>query len=319
MADATHAGWIHDFLTSLRSEKDASQHTLDAYARDLHDFRAHVLQRKADMLLVDAACLMEYIASLQGEKGLSASSVARKRSAIRQFFRFLYSEQYRKDNPAVHLKAPRPVRQLPTVLSHEEVDSLLQWIAEDERPVGRRLYALLEILYAGGLRVSELVSLQKNQLHVDTLPDGTRYHYMLIRGKGGKERVAPLHERAVNALRAYMPFRELCGASGAVLAAHTKEYLFPSESGAGHLTRQRFGQLLKELALEVGLDPEKVHPHALRHSFATHLLAGGADLRVIQELLGHSDIATTQIYTHVQPSHLQEVVFTKHPLAKKKA
>lgn len=305
--------WIDDFLMSLRAEKDASVHTVDAYARDLKDFHAYVREKKADILLLDAQFLAGYIGFLQSKLKLSPSTVARKRSAVRQFYRFLYSERHRKDNPAVHLKAPKPVRTLPNVLSHEEVDSLLQWIAEDERPVGRRLYALLEILYAGGLRVSELVSLRKNQLHVDTLPDGTKYHYMMIQGKGGKERIAPLHERAVNALKAYMPFREACFSEA--LPERSKDFLFPSESEAGHLTRQRLGQLLKELALEVGLDPEKVHPHALRHSFATHLLEGGADLRVIQEFLGHSDISTTQIYTHVQPSHLQEVVFTKHPLA----
>ena len=307
--------WIQDFLISLRAEKDASAHTVDAYLRDLNDLFSYVQKKGEDILTLSAVFLTGYVTSLQTERALSAPSVARKRSAIRQFYKFLLSEGYRKDNPAMHLKAPRPVRNLPTVLSHEEVDSLLQWIAADERPVGKRLYALLEILYAGGLRVTELVSLRKNQLHVDTLPDGTRYHYMLIKGKGGKERVAPLHERAVNALKAYMPYRELCG-NGGELPAQSKDYLFPSESSAGHLTRQRLGQLLKELALEVGLDPDKVHPHALRHSFATHLLAGGADLRVIQELLGHSDISTTQIYTHVQPSHLQEVVFVKHPLAK---
>jgi integrase/recombinase XerD len=307
--------WINDFLISLRSEKDASAHTLDAYLRDIQDLFGYVQKKREDLLTLNAACLTGYVTSLQTERGLSVSTVARKRSAVRQFFKFLLSEGYRKDNPALHLKAPRPVRALPTVLSHEEVDGLLKWIAEDERPVGKRLYALLEILYAGGLRVSELVSLRKHQLHVDTLPDGTKYHYMLIKGKGGKERIAPLHERAVNALRAYMPYRELCVAQAA--QADKNDFLFPSESEAGHLTRQRFGQLLKELALEVGMDPEKVHPHALRHSFATHLLAGGADLRVIQELLGHSDISTTQIYTHVQPDHLKEVVFSKHPLAKR--
>lgn len=312
---AVWRGWLGDFLLALRSEKDASAHTLDAYQRDMLDFFVFMQQQGWDVERIDAAQLGSYIVYMQQTRKLSAPTVARKRSAVRQFFKFLYSEGHRSDNPAIHLKAPKSARSLPTVLSHDEVDSLLQWIAADERPVGRRLYALLEILYAGGLRVSELVSLRKTQLHVDDLPDGTRYHYMLIKGKGGKERVAPLHERAVLALRTYIPYRELCVGESAQAAKN--DFLFPSESSAGHLTRQRLGQLLKELALEVGIDPVKVHPHALRHSFATHLLEGGADLRVIQELLGHSDISTTQIYTHVQPKHLQEVMLSKHPLSKK--
>ncbi len=307
--------WIDDFLLSLQSEKDASKHTLEAYRRDLNDFHAYLFTHGHSNSDCTEADLTRYIATLTSTHKLASSTIARKRSAIRQFFRFLISEQYRTDNPARHLEGPKITRNLPNILSKEEITLLLEAIAHDERPEGKRLCALLEILYASGLRVSELVALRKSQLHYDTMPDGRRYHFVLIRGKGGKERIAPLHDRAVEALKTYMPYRD--NFITPKTPHQDKDYLFASPCKEGFLTRQRFGQILKELAQDAGLDPTKVHPHALRHSFATHLLEGGADLRVIQELLGHSDISSTQIYTHVDTKHLKEVVFTKHPLAKK--
>lgn len=308
--------WIDDFLIAQQSEKNASMNTLDAYQRDLLDFHEGLAAKKLTALTCVEADITAYIAQLSSKHHLAPSSIARKRSAVRQFFKFLVSEEYRTDNPARYLEAPKQARTLPNVLSQEEVQQLLDAIALDERPEGKRLHAMLEVLYASGLRVSELVALRKSQLRMETLPDGTKYHYVLVKGKGSKERIAPLHARAVEALHAYMPHRERFITDK---TPHLdKDYLFASPCKEGYLTRQRFGQILKELALDAGLNPDKVHPHALRHSFATHLLANGADLRIIQELLGHSDISTTQIYTHVDTTHLKEVVFTKHPLAKKK-
>jgi integrase/recombinase XerD len=306
---------ICDFLDACRAEKDASAHTLEAYARDLEMLHLYLCEKDLDTEHCTTADLQAYLQFLSATKHYATSTLSRHRSAIKQFFIFLHKEGYREDNPARHLEGPKNVRGLPNVLTREEVALLLAAITQDERPDGVRLRAMLEVLYAGGLRVSELVSLRKKQLRKDILPDGSPYHFILLRGKGDKERIAPLHPRAVVALEAYM---QLQGGFITPKTVHLdKEFLFPSPCKEGHLTRQRFGQLLKHLACDAGVDPEKVHPHALRHSFATHLLHNGADLRIIQTLLGHSDISTTQIYTHLDKAHLQQVMQEKHPLAKK--
>ena len=233
-------------------------------------------------------------------RGLSAATASRRRSAIRQFYRFALAEGWRKDDPSRRLEAPRRGRPLPRVLTREEMEALLKAAGAEERASGVRLVCLMELTYASGLRVSELLNLKLEAVARDPA-------YLVVRGKGGKERLAPLNGPAREAIKAWLPLRE----------PQDSPWLFPSRGSTGRLTPRRFDQLLRDAALKAGLDPARVSPHVLRHAFATHLLEGGADLRVLQTLLGHADIATTQIYTHVAGDRLAEVVRTKHPLAKK--
>ncbi|HRJ01680.1 MAG TPA: tyrosine-type recombinase/integrase, partial [Hyphomonas sp.] len=238
------------------------------------------------------------------ERGLAPASQARKLSALRRFFRFLFEEGDRKDDPTAKLDGPSPARDIPDVLSREEVTRLIEACGEDAR-----LTCLVELLYGAGLRASELVSLT-----LGSLPrrKGGRWVSgdIIIRGKGGRERLCPLGRPALAALSNWLEERQSGDGK-----ARAEDFVFPSRGASGHLTRRRLGQLLEQLALEAGLDPSRVHPHALRHAYATHLLAGGADLRAVQTLLGHADIATTQIYTHVLTDELQELLETAHPLA----
>ncbi len=296
------------FLEMLAAERGASSNTLDGYRRDLDDFR----QQGRSLAAATSAEIREYVASL-AKRGFAASSQARRLSALRQFFRFLIDEGERGDDPTAATDRPKTRRPLPTVLSAEEVDRLLaaaRGSAEDtECPAGRRVAALrtralLELLYATGLRVSELVSLPASAAR-------SGRPYLIVRGKGGRERVVPLNEAAKGAVEAYV-----AAVSGA--GRELGRWLFPAASKEGHLTRQAFARDLKAVAARAGLDPAKLSPHVLRHAFATHLLAGGADLRAVQTLLGHADIATTQIYTHVLDERLQELVAGHHPLAARK-
>jgi integrase/recombinase XerD len=304
-----------DFLGTLRAERNASRHTINSYGNDLEDLECYLTRHNASLLTADYALLNSYIMQLNaGNNKLGASSIARRISAIRGLFTYLSSERIREDNPAIHLERPKQESHLPNVLTQEEINQLLALYATSADPKALRLHALLHVLYASGLRVSELVALKKSQLEYIVKNDGVKFHFMRIKGKGGKERIAPLNNTALAALEAYLPYRALFAADESGL----KDWVFPSHSKQGHLTRQRFGQLLKELSPDTAIAPEKLHPHALRHSFATHLLNGGADLRVVQELLGHSDISTTQIYTHVMQERLHSVVENMHPLAKKR-
>jgi integrase/recombinase XerD len=299
---------IEDFLAMMQAERSASRHTLDAYRRDLTQLSEFLARTGMSLDRASSSALGEFFDALSGEEALSAASVARKLSSVRHFFKFLVSESIRDDNPAAHLEAPKRKKSLPRTLSKEEVNRLLECAAEHDSEEGIRLHALLHILYASGLRVSELVELKLSALQISER-GGQSVAWLMVRGKGGKERIAPLHEQAVRAIHRYLRIRrEFEGEK-------ESGWFFPSHSGSGHLTRQRLGQMLKSLALKAGLDPESVHPHTLRHSFASHLLEGGADLRVVQELLGHADIATTQIYTHVLREHLERLVQTHHPLA----
>jgi integrase/recombinase XerD len=295
----------------LVAERGAARNTREAYARDLHDahdFLTHSRGTPLDRASSDD--LRDYLAHL-GSGGIKAKSavrtVQRRLSALRQYYRFLVSEGMRLDDPSSVLDRPKPGRPLPKILSEGDVSLLLAAAARRGGPEGRRLTALLEILYASGLRVSELVGLPVGAL----LRDGRA---LLVKGKGGKERLVPLSEPARDALAAYLPDRPYFMVPGR--EAKQKLVLFPSRSGAGVLTRQRLGQLLKELALEAGIDPAKVSPHVLRHCFATHLLDHGADLMAVQKMLGHADIGTTQIYTHVAGERLARAVTQHHPLAK---
>ncbi len=305
------SGHITDFLNMMRSEGGASRHTLEAYRRDLSQFSEWIGRRGKTLEAVSRADIEAFVTDLTTVQHLAASSCNRKLSCIRHFYRYLASENIRDDDPSLFIDSPKKGRHLPNTLSKEEVRQLIDAAAAGESPERLRLHALLQILYASGLRVSELVSLKLQSLRVGRRND-REIAWLEVRGKGGKERIVPLHNDAVRALYAYLKIRSsfMQGESG---------WFFPSSGREGHLTRQRFGQLLKSLAIDAGIEPEKVHPHALRHSFASHLLAGGADLRVVQELLGHADIATTQIYTHVLDERLERLVLEHHPLAREDA
>lgn len=303
----THGG-IDDFLDMMRAERHAAAHTVDAYRRDLEHLRAWLGARGTALAAADREDLEAYVAALAAQEKLAASTCARKLSCIRHFFRFLASESARVDDPAAFIASPKQGKSLPHALTQDETLRLLDAAGEDASPEGLRLHALLHMLYASGLRVSELVGLTLGQIQIGA-KDGAGQAFLLVRGKGGKERMTPLHDAAVRALHAYLTVRKS-------FAARETGWLFPSRGRGGHLTRQRCGQMLKELAMKAGMDPANIHPHAFRHSFASHLLAGGADLRVVQELLGHADIATTQIYTHILPERLERLVHDHHPLAR---
>jgi len=289
---------IEAFLEMLVAERGAARNTLAAYAVDLADFAAHAAARGAAASGADAALLQDYMAGLH-RAGLSARTAARRLSALRQFHRFLLREGVRGDDPTALLDAPRLRPALPKYLAESEVDGLLQAAARRPGRPGAVALAALEILYATGLRVSELLSLKRSALSGDAA-------VLLVRGKGGKERIVPLSEPARSAAAA------LVAASGEAMKGAV--WLFPGRDQRHAMTRQGFALLLKQVALDAGLDPARVSPHVLRHSFASHLLARGADLRSLQLLLGHADIATTQIYTHVLAERLQRLVEAHHPL-----
>jgi len=299
-----NASLIEAFLDMMSAERGASRNTLAAYRRDLIDLAAMVPLRAATR-----DDLKKYLATLVAS-GMAASSQARRLSAYRQFFAFLYSEGRRPDDPTNAIEAPRRQRPLPKVLSAEDVTKLIEaaTVGAAHSAEGRRLLAMLEILYAGGLRVSELVSLPLSAAR-------SRDGFILVRGKGNKERLAPLNVHAQAAIAAWLEVRDEALPSGVKIS----KYLFPSRSADGHITRRRCHQMLKALAVKAGIDPDKLSPHVLRHAFATHLVEGGADLRSVQTMLGHADIATTQIYTHVAKDRLSSVVSSAHPLGRGKS
>jgi integrase/recombinase XerD len=296
-------GEAEAFLEMMAVERNASPNTLAAYERDLVD--AHgFLAARGGLMGAEAQAVEAYFADLAG-RGLSASTAARRRSALRQFYRFCLEEGWRKDDPCRRVEAPKKGRPLPKVLSREEVERLIAAAGAKDGAQGLRLACLIELTYASGLRVSELTALKLDALARDPA-------FLVVKGKGGKERLAPLNEAARTAVKAYLEIR-----SGFVPKGDAANpWLFPSRGAGARLTRRRLGQLLDEAAAAAGIDPARVSPHVLRHAFATHLLEGGADLRVVQMLLGHSDISTTQIYTHVQGDRLRAVVEGAHPLAK---
>ncbi len=291
---------IEAFLEMMAVERDASPHTLSAYARDLADAETST----GGLMQADAEAVEAWFADLS-RRGLSAATAARRRSAARQFYRFALAEGWRTDDPSRRLDAPKQGRPLPKVLSREEIDRLLEAAGRRDAAAGLRLVALVELAYASGLRVSELLALKVDAVRRDPA-------YLIVRGKGGKERLAPLNAAARTAVKAWLIARD------AKRRPETPDspWLFPSSGRSGHLTPRRFAQLLDEAALAADVDPARVSPHVLRHAFATHLLEGGADLRVVQTLLGHADIATTQIYTHVATDRLAQVVQRNHPLGR---
>ncbi len=293
------------FLDMLTAERGAAVNTIDSYGRDLTDFAAFCARRGRALDGALAGDARAYLASLAGA-GMAPRTSARRLSALRQFYRFLVTEGVRADDPVTGVDSPRQGRTLPRYLSEEEVKALLEAARMRQGPEGLRLMALMEALYATGLRVSELVALPVSALSRDGA-------LLVVRGKGDKERMVPLGVPAQQAVAAYRLVRERFLPKGR--AGDRDRWLFPSRSRDGHLTRARFAQMIKQLAIDAALDPRRVSPHVLRHSFASHLLAHGADLRALQQLLGHADIATTQIYTHVLESRLRDLVNRAHPLA----
>jgi integrase/recombinase XerD len=293
------------FIEMLAAERGASKNTEAAYSADLRNLEAFLARRKQKPVTANADALRAYLKSLD-YLGMTPRTLARRLSVMRQFFRFLLAERRREDDPASTLDSPRLGRSLPKVLSRVEVDRLIEAAQAKGGGDGGRMETLLEILYGTGLRVSELVTLPLAAAERDPT-------MLMVRGKGDKDRLVPLSDPARAAIAKWLHVR------AATLAEdETSRYLFPSRGRTGHLTRQRFAQLLKESALDAGIDPARVSPHVLRHAFASHLLEAGADLRSVQLMLGHADIATTQIYTHVIPEKLRSLVEDKHPLARRR-
>jgi integrase/recombinase XerD len=297
------------FLDTLAAERGAAKNTLEAYGRDLKDYLVFLKRRRSGPLAATGEHIRGYLADLKA-RDLKPTSAARRLSAVRQFHKFLYAEGHRGDDPSAATEGPKLGRPLPKVLSVAEVDRLLaaaqEGIEDEKRTLGARmrrarLYCLLELLYATGLRASELIALPLSAAR-------TRERFLVVVGKGRKERLVPLNDKARAAAKSYVALLgEVGGAEG--------PWLFPADSTSGHITRQAFARDLKEVSAAAGIAKDRVSPHVLRHAFASHLLHNGADLRIVQELLGHSDIATTQIYTHVLDERLKAMVRDLHPLA----
>ncbi len=296
--DARH---VDSFLEMLAAERGAARLTIDAYRRDLIDFARFAGAGGRAIADADVETVRGYLSHLATR--MAPGTSARRLSCLRQFYRFLFAEDLRADDPTATIDSPRKSKPLPKVLSEDEVERLLAAARVREGVRGRRLVALVELLYATGLRVTELVGLPLAALGGDP-------RFLMVTGKGGKDRLVPVGEVALRAVADYLEVRAVFVPDGKV-----SPWLFPSRGRSGHLTRLRFGPLLKELAVEAAIRPERVSPHVLRHAFASHLLAHGADLRAVQKMLGHADIATTQIYTHVLDERLKALVRDHHPLA----
>lgn len=301
--------WLASFLDAQAAEAGAAKNTLQAYARDLTDFTGWLERSGKDAASAGQSDIEAYLMHCDAQ-GLARSTRARRLSAIKQLYRFVFDEGLRSDNPAIQIKGPGRDKRLPKTLDLAEVDRLLDAARTTGRSEADRLRntCLMELLYATGMRVTELVSLPVSSCRGNP-------QMLLVRGKGGKERLVPMSPPARAALAAWLERRdadeEVAKARGKPVSA----FAFPSSGKAGHMTRNRFFLLVKEFAVMAGISPERVSPHTLRHAFATHLLAGGADLRTIQTMLGHADVGTTEIYTHVLEDRLRELVFDAHPLA----
>ncbi len=309
---------VDAFLDMLTTERGAALNTRQAYWRDLADVSLYLRNsRSTDIDAATTADIQAYLKDLsdkthtkgQNSGKIAVRTVARRLSALRQFYRFMVSESKRSDDPTSTIDSPKQTRTLPKTLSESEVDQLIKTAGEAGTPESVRLVCLLELLYATGLRVSELVGLPMSAI-------GEESQFIMVAGKAGRERMVPLSDAAQEALSSYMNVRKrFIGTEG---ASTQEQWVFPSRtSDSGHLTRQRFAQLLKDLARAAKVDEDRVSPHILRHAFATHLLSRGADLRSVQKMLGHADIATTQIYTHIVGENLDKTVQEKHPLSKK--
>ena len=301
--------WIPLFLEAQSAEMGASENTLLAYAHDLKSFSEWIDTKGKSIESADQQDVTSYLVACDAE-GLAPATRARRLSTIKQLYRFAFEDRLRADNPALRIKGPGRSRALPRTLSEAEVDRLLEAVRRQGRSSGDRIRntCLMELLYATGMRVSELVSLPAAATRGDP-------RMLMIRGKGGKERMVPLSPPARVALAEWLAQRDAAQDAAREKGQPPSPFLFPSSGRLGHLTRHRFYVLIKDLAVAAGVSPQKVTPHTLRHAFATHLLANGADLRSIQTLLGHADVATTEIYTHVLEERLKSLVMTRHPLA----
>ncbi|UDF04485.1 site-specific tyrosine recombinase [Asticcacaulis sp. AND118] len=298
---------LTSFFQMLSVERNASPRTREAYGQDLLDLQTHAGVNADGLLKLGETDIAGFFTALDA-RGLASSTLQRKRSAVRQFYRFCVLEGLIEADPSRKIAAPKKGRPLPKILSRAEVDALIAAADAKDAHQAIRLQCLIEIAYASGMRVSEIVALRLDAVQKDPA-------FLIVKGKGGAERLVPLNPSARMAIKDYLDIRPL------FLGAKDKAnpYLFCSRGAEGHLTRRRVGQLLDEAAIEAGIDPARVSPHVLRHAFATHLLEGGADLRVVQTLLGHADISTTQVYTHVATERLKEIVETHHPLSRKRA
>ncbi len=302
-----HRRWITTFLEAMAAERGSSKNTLDGYARDLSDFTDWLERRGSSLLIATQDNIESYLIHCDAQ-GLASSTRARRLSSIKQVFRFAFEEGWRDTNPSMQIKGPGRPKRLPKTLSIEEVDALLA--AARSVPKERlRTTCLMELLYATGMRVTEFVSLPASAARGDP-------RMLLVAGKGNKERMVPLSDPAREALSAWLAHRDAEEELKKQSGQPSSRFLFPSRGKLGHLTRHAFYQQIKEIAYRANVDPAKVTPHTLRHAFATHLLSGGADLRTIQVLLGHADISTTEIYTHVLDERLKQLVLTQHPLAR---
>jgi integrase/recombinase XerD len=299
-------GWVEAFLEMMAVERAAARNTLSAYAKDLADASAFLAGLGRDLTDAGLEDIEAYFLSL-GARGLSPATAARRRAAVRGLYRFALGEGWRADDPSRRIDAPKKGRPLPHVLTRDEIDRLIAAAAAKDGVAGLRLACMVELLYASGLRISELLALPLAAVAREPA-------YLIVKGKGGKERLAPLNDPARAAITAYLPAR----ASFLPKGAKESPWLFPSRGAGGRLTARRFAQMLSEAAVVAGVDPSRISPHGLRHAFATHLLEGGADLRAVQKLLGHADIATTQIYTHVAQDRLRAVMEKSHPLARRR-
>lgn len=305
-ADSPMAHWIQAFLEAQAAELDAATNTQLAYARDLRDFAGWLERQSHHFAAATQDHVEGYLVHCEGQ-GLARATRARRLSAIKQLYRFAFEEGWREDNPAIRISGPGRDKRLPKTLEVEEVDRLLSAARDTSEPV--RNTCLVELLYATGMRVSELVSLPVSAARGDP-------RMLLVQGKGGKERMVPLSDGARIAMIEWLSLRDRAEDAAKQNGTTPSRFLFPSRSKAGHLTRHRFFTLIKEIAVIAGISPARVTPHTLRHAFATHLLAGGADLRSIQTLLGHADVGTTEIYTHVLDERLKALVLEHHPLVK---
>jgi len=301
--------WISTFLEAQSAELDASENTLLAYARDLKDFQDWIARQKLDFQTTSREDIEKYLINCDAQ-GLAKSTRARRLSAVKQLFRFAYEDGRRDDNPALQIKGPGRDKRLPKTLSEDEVDRLLASASSLGRKDSDRARntCMMQLLYATGMRVTELVSLPVSAARGDP-------RMILVMGKGGKERLVPLSPPAREATATWLNIRDATQKLAEKKGAAPSRFLFPSSGKLGHITRHRFYLLIKEISVQAGVDPSKVTPHTMRHAFATHLLARGADLRSIQTLLGHADISTTEIYTHVLDERLKQLVLDHHPLA----
>jgi len=301
---------IEAFLDMMSAERGASINTMSAYRRDLLDFSGHRAAKSGNAKTATRDDIKAYLA-VMSKSGAAGSTQARRLSALRQFFAFLYADGMRKDDPTDAIDAPRRERPLPKILSRKDMEALIEAARRqsEKSSEGLRLLCMVEMLYASGLRVSELVTLP-------LAASRNREGFLLVKGKGQKERLVPLNDHARGAIKAWLEVRDEFLPAG-IRRAHAERFLFPSRGAEGHITRRRMGQMLKDLARTANLDPDKLSPHVLRHAFATHLVEGGADLRSVQTMLGHADIATTQIYTHVAKDRLTQVVEDAHPLSRR--